>query len=45
MFWLSGGKLEDAIFLYTLGLKKRPGCNILHSNRSAAYSKQGQFER
>jgi tetratricopeptide (TPR) repeat protein len=40
---LQAGKVQDAIWLYTLGLDKRAGCHVLHSNRSAAYARLGEW--
>ena len=41
---LTAGKLDDAIWLYSLGLTKRQGCHVLLSNRSAASAKLGKFD-
>lgn len=41
---LSKGKVADAVWLYSLGLAKREGCQILHSNRSAAHAKLMQWD-
>lgn len=42
---LQTGKVADAVWLYSLGLEKRPGCHVLHSNRSAAHARVGEWAK
>ena len=42
---LQAGKFADAVWCYSLGLDKRPGCHVLHSNRSAAHARAGEWAK
>lgn len=42
---LQAGKVGDAVWLYSLGLDKRPGCHVLYSNRSAAHARMGEWAK
>ena len=42
---LQTGKVADAVWLYTLALDKRPSCHVLHSNRSAAHARLGEWAK
>jgi len=41
---LAKGKFSDAVWLYSLGLAKREGSHVLHSNRSAAHARLLEYD-